>query len=93
MRWAEITDEYGHGMRVTAAGGTRFATSLLPYSSLMLEDALHQNELPKSRHTFLRLLAAQMGVGGDDTWGAPVHDEFQLPADQPLKLDVTLELI
>ena len=34
-----------------------------------------------------------MGVGGDDTWGAPVHDEFQVPADQPLKLDVTLELI
>ena len=93
VRWAEITDEYGHGMRVTAAGGTRFATSLLPYSSLMLEDALHQNELPKPRHTFLRLLAAQMGVGGDDTWGAPVHDEFQVPADQPLKLDVTLELI
>ena len=30
----------------------------------MLEEATHQNELPPVRHTFLRLLAAQMGVGG-----------------------------
>jgi beta-galactosidase len=22
----------------------------------------------------------QMGVGGDDSWGAPVHKEFRLPA-------------
>ncbi|KFI52155.1 glycoside hydrolase family 2 TIM barrel-domain containing protein [Bifidobacterium callitrichos] len=94
VRWAEITDVDGHGMRVAAApGASPFAVSLLPYSSLMLEEATHQNELPPVRHTFLRLLAAQMGVGGDDTWGAPVHDEFQLPADKPLTLDVTLQLI
>lgn len=95
VRWAEITDEHGHGLRVSAAGADAqpFAMSLLPYSSLMLEEATHANELPPVRHTFLRLLAAQMGVGGDDTWGAPVHPEFQLPADKPLKLDVTLELI
>lgn len=95
VRWAEITDVHGRGMRVTAAGSDAapFAVSLLPYSSLMLEDATHADELPPVRHTFLRLLAAQMGVGGDDTWGAPVHPEFQLPADKPLKLDVTLELL
>ena len=94
VRWAEITDVDGHGMRVSAApGASPFAVSLLPYSSLMLEEATHQNELPPVRHTFLRLLAAQMGVGGDDTWGAPVHPEFQLPADKPLTLDVTLQLI
>ena len=95
VRWAEITDVRGRGMRVTVAGpdASPFAMSLLPYSSLMLEDATHADELPPVRHTFLRLLAAQMGVGGDDTWGAPVHPEFQLPADKPLKLDVTLELL
>ena len=65
---------------------------LLPYSSLMLEEATHQNELPPVRHTFLRLLAAQMGVGGDDSWGAPVHEQYQLPADRAYTLDVNLEL-
>ena len=69
-----------------------FAASLLPYSSLMLEEATHQNELPPVRHTFLRLLAAQMGVGGDDSWGAPVHEQYQLPADRAYTLDVNLEL-
>ena len=73
-----------------AANISRRACS--PYSSLMLEEATHQNELPPVRHTFLRLLAAQMGVGGDDSWGAPVHEQYQLPADRAYTLDVNLEL-
>lgn len=67
VRWAEITDDHGHGMRVSRADGAApFAVSLLPYSSFMLEEAQHQDELPKPKHMFLRVLAAQMGVGGDD---------------------------
>lgn len=92
LRWIEVTDRHGHGMRVSQAGDEHFAASLLPYSTLMLEEATHQEELPTPRHMFLRLLAAQMGVGGDDSWGAPVHERFQLPADRPLTLDVMLEL-
>ena len=38
------------------------------------------------------VLAAQMGVGGDDSWMSPVHEQYQLPADQPLNLDVALDL-
>ena len=83
----------GHGVRVKRGAGAKpFAMSLLPYSSTMLEEALHQDELPKPRHMFLRLLAAQMGVGGDDSWMSPVHEQYQLPADQPLSLNVQLKL-
>ena len=98
VRWAEITDDSGHGLRVSQTANTEtgvtkpFAMSLLPYSSTMLEEALHQDELPKPRHMFLRLLAAQMGVGGDDSWMSPVHEQYQLPADQPLSLNVQLKL-
>ena len=61
VRWAEITDDHGHGMRVSRADGAApFAVSLLPYSSFMLEEAQHQDELPKPKHMFLRVLAAQM---------------------------------
>ncbi|WP_368506137.1 hypothetical protein [Ruminococcus callidus] len=28
-----------------------------------------------------------MGVGGDDSWGAPVHEEYRIHADQPMKLE------
>ena len=93
VRWAEITDDSGHGVRVKRGAGAKpFAMSLRPYSSTMLEEALHQDELPKPRHMFLRLLAAQMGVGGDDSWMSPVHEQYQLPADQPLSLNVQLKL-
>ena len=93
VRWAEITDEAGHGLRVSRHGEQTFDMSLLPYSSFMIEEATHQEELPAPRHTFLRLMAAQMGVGGDDSWGSPVHKQHQIPADKPLRLDVDLELI
>ena len=98
VRWAEITDDSGHGLRVSQTANTEtgvtkpFAMSLLPYSSTMLEEALHQDELPEPKHMFLRMLAAQMGVGGDDSWMSPVHEQYQLPADQPLNLDVALDL-
>lgn len=71
VRWAEVTDEYGHGMRVSAgdvrgcgcgcgADASPFAVSLLSYSSLMLEETMHPDELPPVRNIYLRLLAAQM---------------------------------
>lgn len=94
VRWAEITDEHGHGLRVSrAAGANPFAMSLQPYSSFMLEEAQHQDELPTPKHMFLRVLAAQMGVGGDDSWMSPVHPQYHIRADQPISLDVDLELI
>ncbi len=42
---------------------------------------------------FLRLLAGQMGVGGDDSWGAPVHDRYLLDAAHERTLDVTMRLV
>lgn len=99
VRWAEITDDSGHGLRVSQTANTEtgvtkpFAMSLLPYSSTMLEEALHQDELPEPKHMFLRMLAAQMGVGGDDSWMSPVHPQYHIPADKPLHLDVDIELI
>ena len=94
VRWTEITDENGHGLRVSRANGAApFAVSLQPYSSFMIEEAQHQDELPAPKHMFLRVLAAQMGVGGDDSWMSPVHSQYHIPADQPISLDVNLELI
>ena len=94
VRWAEITDENGHGLRVSRANGAApFAVSLQPYSSFMIEEAQHQDELPAPKHMFLRVLAAQMGVGGDDSWMSPVHSQYHITADQPISLDVNLELI
>ncbi|TPF85377.1 beta-galactosidase [Bifidobacterium sp. UTCIF-37] len=93
VRWLEVTDIQGHGLRVTQRADRRFTASLLPWNTYMIEAARRNEDLPASRHSYLRLLAAQMGVGGDDSWGAPVHTAYQLPARRPFTLDINLQLI
>lgn len=93
VRWANVTDDSGHGMRIQRHNSTsNFCVSLLPYSSTMIEEAQHISDLGDSKHMFLRILAAQMGVGGDDSWGSPVHPEYHLPANKPYSLNVDLQL-
>ena len=53
-----------------------FEASALPYSAHELENARHAYDLPEVHHTFLRASLGQCGVGGDDTWGAPVLPEY-----------------
>lgn len=88
VRWASITDQQGHGLHISRFGASPFAFSVLPYSSMMLEEAMHQEELAQPHHMYMRLLAAQMGVGGDDSWMSPVHAPYQISPYQPLDLDV-----
>lgn len=60
-----------------------FECSVLPYSTMEMEQALHLYELPTSHHTYVRILEGQMGVGGDDTWGAPVQEIYKLDGAEP----------
>ena len=90
VRWLEVTDEKGQGLRFEAEGEP-FEMSVLPYSAAQLDSASHKEELPISRHTWVRLLAKQMGVGGDDSWGAPVHKPYRIPSDTDLALVYTVK--
>ena len=74
MRWIEVTDRSGHGIRL--AGDVPFEASALPYSPHELENARHAYDLPRPQHTYLRASAGMCGVGGDDSWGAPVLAEY-----------------
>ena len=85
VREFTVTDAEGRGIRITAAGEP-IAFSVLPYSAYELEEAGKKEELHAPRFTWIRAAAAVMGVGGDDSWGAPVHPEFILKADEPRKL-------
>ena len=95
VRWAKITDRTGHGVMVRAAGfpdcqdaeASRPGTmefSALPYSPDLLENAKHPYELPKVHKTYIRCSLKQMGVAGDDSWGARPHPEYMLPNDRRL---------
>ena len=51
----------------------------------------HPDELPPIHDTVVTVMAKQMGVGGDDSWGARVHDEYLIPSDQPLTLSFVID--
>lgn len=73
VRYARVTDEKGRGMLFTGEG---MNFSALPYTPHELENAMHPYELPKRHYTVIRLSGEQMGIGGDDSWGARTHEEY-----------------
>ena len=77
VRWIELRDRSGHGLRLT--GAEPMEASALPYHPHELENARHAYDLPRSAHTYLRASAGMCGVGGDDSWGAPVLTEYTHP--------------
>ncbi len=85
VRYAKVTDERGRGMLFA---GDRMYFSALPYTPHELENAAHDYELPPVHYTVVRAALGQMGVGGDDSWGARVHEEYLLPADEKLTFTV-----
>jgi len=54
--------------------------SALPYTPHELENARHPFEL----YTVVRVAQKQMGLAGDDSWGARTHDEYLLDVSSPL---------
>ena len=65
--WASVTDEEGRGLLFA---GDQMNFSALPYTPHEIENAAHPYELPERHYTVVRAAAGQMGVGGDDSWGA-----------------------
>ncbi len=85
VRYVNVYDENGEGLRFRA-NEQPFEMSVLPYSAYELDNVLHREELPEPSYTWVRIAAKQMGVGGDDSWGAPVHQEFKISAEESMTL-------
>ena len=64
--------------KVLLLEGDDFEMSALHYTPYELENAHHHDELPEAYQTVLCINEKQMGVAGDDTWGAKTHEEFLL---------------
>ncbi len=88
VRFAEITDRRGRGLRIT---GDDINVSALPWTPHELENAAHAYELPPVHYTVIRVAKAQMGVGGDDSWGAKTHKEYLIRSDRVMTWSCTFE--
>lgn len=82
VRYARLVDAKGRGILFE---GDELSFSALPYTPHELENAAHVYELPQVHHTIVRVALAQMGVGGDDSWGSLVHPEYHIDVTKPLE--------
>lgn len=84
VRRASVTDNLGRGMEFS---GKELSFSALPFTPHELENAMHSYELPPVYYTVVRVALQQMGVAGDDSWGARTHEEYLIDVTRPLKLE------
>jgi beta-galactosidase len=84
-RWLDISNKQGRSMLVL--GSPRFGFSTLHYGINQLDQITKQNyrhtvDLEKSDNTRVNIDLKQMGVGGDNSWGARPHEQYTLPAGE-----------
>ena len=82
VRYAKVTDRKGRGLLFT---GDKINFSALPYTPHEMENARHLYELPEVHYTVIRVAKQQMGVGGDDSWGALVHPEYLIDVSEKVE--------
>ncbi|MBP3720290.1 MAG: DUF4981 domain-containing protein [Clostridia bacterium] len=88
VRWAAVTDFRGRGLKLS---GDRMEFNALPWTAHEIENAAHGQELPIRQYTVVRAAMMQMGVGGDDSWGARTHDEYLIDLSGRISFAFCLE--
>jgi len=76
VRWVSITNQDGLGFLVKGEPIIYF--SAWHFKMEELDGKRHPYEIKRSEEITVNLDYRQMGVGGDDSWGAPVHDQYRL---------------
>lgn len=84
VRYGKVTDNRGRGI---VFGGDQINFSALPYTPHELENAAHGYELPPVNYTVVRVSLQQMGIAGDDSWGAKTHPEYLLDVSKRVEFE------
>jgi beta-galactosidase len=82
IRWLELSDTEGNGLRITA--DTLFNFKAIPYLDEDLDEGLekhnhHSGELKPRDFTVLSIDLQQMGLGGINSWGTWPLEQYRLP--------------
>jgi beta-galactosidase len=82
VRWVTFRNDDGYGL--AAFGAPMLEFSALPYTTEDLTQEKrgdkHPVDIAKRDFTAVTLDLGQMGVGGDDSWGARTHSQYTYPA-------------
>lgn len=88
VRHCCIADGKGHALSLAADAPFEFTA--LPWTSHELENAASIDALPPVSKTVLCASLPGCGVGGDDSWGAPVHRPYRLKTWRGLRFTLQL---
>lgn len=88
-RWVAFTNGEGRKIRVTALNAP-FGFNAWPYTQEDLEKARHQRDLKARDEITVNIDAVQMGVGGDNSWGARPHGD-DMPGEGVYTLSFVVE--
>jgi beta-galactosidase len=89
VRWVAFTARDGTGLRATGLPLLDF--SAWRFAPEELERRKHPFEIEPARDITVNLDLRQMGVGGNDSWGAWPLPQYRLPADKSYQHSFRLE--
>ena len=92
VRWMELQSDEGSTIKAMALGESLLECSVYPYAMSDLEQHAHPFEIPKRDFVTVNIDLQQMGLGGDDSWGARPHPEYTLPANRVYAYEFRLVL-
>jgi len=76
VRWATLKDSLNKGLLIK--GNPTVELNALHFTPSEVENSKHLYELVNDDKVVVRVNYKQMGVGGDDSWGAKTHYEFNI---------------
>lgn len=93
VRWFELRNQNGIGIRVSGEPTVGFSTLHNPIEDFDMEnmdDFRHTNDIVKKDGVFVCTDLKMMGVAGDNSWGARPYPQYSLPA-QDYEFSFTIE--
>lgn len=82
VRWLSLTDKEGHGIMVCGDAPLSVSAWNFPMEDIEYVPAtmrnIHGGSIVKKDMVWLNIDDRQMGVGGDNTWGAQVHTPYTI---------------
>jgi beta-galactosidase len=83
VRWMTLTDDSGHGLLIDGMplfSGSALHNSIEDFDQGSKHNNRHTKDIKPQDKVFVTVDYGQMGVGGDNSWGALPHPQYLLPA-------------
>lgn len=81
VRYVKVMDGKGRGMEFS---GDDMCVNVQGYTPHEIENAAHVYELPPVHYSVVRISKNQMGIAGDDSWGARTLPQYLIDVSKPI---------